>query len=90
MSWKKLLKEAGPGAAPPPSLPAAAIQPVVAPLAGPSGAAVGLRAPFYVFFSSLYTPNLCRADQACKPRDFKWEGWRNWILLVHNNMLETS
>lgn len=40
MSWKKLLKEAGPGAAPPPSLPAAAIQPVVAPLAGPSGAAV--------------------------------------------------
>ncbi|XP_044409190.1 ubinuclein-1 isoform X2 [Triticum aestivum] len=40
VSWKKLLKEAGPGAAPPPSLPAAAVQPVVAPLAGPSGAAV--------------------------------------------------
>ncbi|VAH07604.1 ubinuclein-1-like isoform X2 [Triticum dicoccoides] len=40
VSWKKLLKDAGPGAAPPPSLPAAAVQPVVAPLAGPSGAAV--------------------------------------------------
>nr|BAJ98239.1 predicted protein [Hordeum vulgare subsp. vulgare] len=42
VSWKKLLKEAGLGAAPPPSLPAAAaaVQPVVAPLAGPSGAAV--------------------------------------------------
>ncbi|KAM0854137.1 hypothetical protein ACQ4PT_050596 [Festuca glaucescens] len=41
VSWKKLLKEAGPGAALPPSLPAAAaasVQPVVGPLAGPSGA----------------------------------------------------
>ncbi|KAM0891275.1 hypothetical protein ACQ4PT_026505 [Festuca glaucescens] len=43
VSWKKLLKEAGPGAALPPSLPAAAaapVQPVVGPLAGPSGAVV--------------------------------------------------
>ncbi|XP_047094101.1 ubinuclein-1-like isoform X2 [Lolium rigidum] len=45
VSWKKLLKEAGPGPALPPSLPAAAaaaaapVQPVVVgPLAGPSGA----------------------------------------------------
>ncbi|XP_047095526.1 ubinuclein-1-like isoform X2 [Lolium rigidum] len=40
VSWKKLLKEAAPGAALPPSLPAAPVQPVVVgPLAGPSGAA---------------------------------------------------
>uniref|UniRef100_A0ACD5TLJ4 Uncharacterized protein n=1 Tax=Avena sativa TaxID=4498 RepID=A0ACD5TLJ4_AVESA len=41
VSWKKLLKEAGPGAALPPSQPAAAaaaVQPVVGPLAGPSAA----------------------------------------------------
>lgn len=44
VSWKKLLREAGLGAALPPPLPAAAaVQPVVGPLAGPSDA-VGFRA----------------------------------------------
>ncbi|KAL5203214.1 hypothetical protein ABZP36_014166 [Zizania latifolia] len=38
VSWKKMLKEAGLGAALLPPLPAAATQPVVAPLPGPSGA----------------------------------------------------
>ena len=58
MSWKKLLKEAGPGAAPPPSLPAAAAVAssappvVVGPLAGASGA-VG-----FSFHASRFAPLL--------------------------------
>lgn len=52
VSWKKLLKEACLGAALPPPLPAAAaVQPVVGPLVGPSGA-VGFRA--LVLFFALW------------------------------------